>query len=195
MFRSSRRTATRVKDGQVQKKNNWKATPTYWNTEQLNVVIDREAAGRGYRHLLRKDDVRRFIALLPDWKELSVGLNAILLARGNRGLDGWQDQGVVGLCAWERELWREADADYLADHADLFERLGVPRTGGRLEFTESSARAYQLLHILLHELGHHRDDMTTRSRRGSRGEGFAEQYALQYEKVIWNRFLDEFGLE
>jgi hypothetical protein len=47
-----------------------------------------------------------------------------------------------------------------------------------LRFTEGQARAYQLLHILPHELGHHHDRITTRSRRRSaRGEPYAEAYA------------------
>ena len=64
------------------------------------------------------------------------------------------------------------------------------------EFTESQARAYQLLHILLHELGHHHDRITTKSQvRASRGEPYAEAYALQHEALIWERYLDTFGIE
>lgn len=56
-------------------------------------------------------------------------------------------------------------------------------------------RAYQLLHVALHELGHHHDRMTTKSkRRASRGEGFAERHALNYGDRIWERYLEAFGL-
>ena len=62
------------------------------------------------------------------------------------------------------------------------------------EFTEAQARAYQLLHILLHELGHHHDRMTTKPKvRASRGEPYAEAYALQYEARIWDRYQEAFG--
>ncbi len=65
----------------------------------------------------------------------------------------------------------------------------------RCDFTNSKIRAYQLLHILLHELGHHHDRMTTKyQQQSSRGERFAERYALNYADRIWERYLDEFGL-
>jgi len=48
---------------------------------------------------------------------------------------------------------------------------------------------------LLHELGHHHDRMTTKSKRtASRGEGYAERYALAYADRIWESYLNEFGL-
>ena len=62
------------------------------------------------------------------------------------------------------------------------------------KFTEAQARAYQLLHILLHELGHH-DRITTKSqKRASRGEPYAEAYALTYEAKIWDVYQRRFGL-
>ena len=49
--------------------------------------------------------------------------------------------------------------------------------------------------IFLHELGHHHDRMTTRSRRGTaRGEAYAENYALAYADRIWDGYVDAFGL-
>lgn len=93
-----------------------------------------------------------------------------------------------------------ADGPQDAAHRGLCERLEVPcepTEGGYYlcRFTAASIRAYQLLHVLLHELGHHHDRMTTRARKDScRGEDFAERYALDYEQVIWDRYLHEFGL-
>lgn len=52
----------------------------------------------------------------------------------------------------------------------------------------------QLRHILLHELGHHHDRMTTRSQfESSRGENYAEQYALRYADGIWDEYFRLFG--
>ena len=71
------------------------------------------------------------------------------------------------------------------------------KAGGCYElcFTEGTARAYLLLHIFLHELGHHHDRMTTRTRRGSRGEPYAEAYAHAHAETVWTRYMDAFGLD
>ena len=92
------------------------------------------------------------------------------------------------------------DASYYEDHKQVFVRLGVPcETKGEdylCKFSESMVRAYQLLHIFLHELGHHHDRMTTRRQRGTgRGETYAEEYALRHEQLIWARYADRFGIE
>ena len=43
-------------------------------------AIDKERPGPGHRHYLGKRHVVGFIELLPDWAELSKGLDAILLS-------------------------------------------------------------------------------------------------------------------
>ena len=193
-----RRTATKVVGGRALRKNNWAETPgADWGLPQI--TIDRERPGRGHRHLLGKRDIERFIALLPDWEELSDGLTTIVLAAGERGLDGWHRRGMVAICAWPREQWETVADWYYDDHEALLARLGVEVEavpgGQRLKWTEPQARAYQLVHILLHELGHHHDRMTTRSQgRAARGEPYAERYALRYEAQIWDAYLREFGL-
>jgi hypothetical protein len=91
---------------------------------------------RGYQHLLKRRDLERF---------------------------GYCDyeNSVVAVCAWEERLKEEISKRFYWDHADLLERLGVEtwREGPRwvAEWTEDQVRAFQLLHILLHELGHHHD--------------------------------------
>src|SRR5579871_6690045 len=165
----NRKSTPRVIQGRVQKKNNWTASPDYYTTSYAMPVVDRKRPGEGYRHLLKKRDIDDFLALLPDWPELSKGLNAIVLAPGEYDMDGYHVPGVVHLCAWDRELWRELTAKHFEEHRDLFARLGIPcepiEDYYLCKFEESTARAYQLLHVLLHELGHHHDLMTTRSRR------------------------------
>ena len=55
------------------------------------------------------------------------------------------------------------------------------RGGGYDSWTEGQARAFQLLHVFLHELGHHHDLITTRRQlRGGRGEAYAERYARDH---------------
>lgn len=194
-----RRTAPKVIDGQVQKKNRHALTPNYWNTRQKVPVIDKERPGRNYRHLLTKKDILEFIEIIPEWNELSKGLDAVLLATGERRLDGWYDLGVIGICAWERNIWREVGKGYFVDHAEIFSRLSVEskrQGGGYLcHFTQATAKAFQLLHIFLHELGHHHDRMTTKNQKYSgRGETYAEEWAIKYEQIVWDSYLKKFDL-
>jgi hypothetical protein len=188
-----------VKRGRVQKKNNWAPTPNYYNADQPAPFVDRRRPGERYRHLLRRTDIEDFTAILPEWDEFSKGLNAIVLAPGGDAM-GWHEPGVVHVCAWEEELWWNDTAPaFVDDHTEIFELLEVTveKHGERLitKWTEAQARAFQLLHILLHELGHHHDRMTTRSqRRAARGESFAEDYARRHEARIWTSYLRRFGL-
>jgi hypothetical protein len=194
-----RKTTPKVKGGRVQKKNNWSPTRDAALLAGTAVAFERCRPGPGYRHLLRKVDLERFIALLPDWDELAVGLRWVVLDAPDDDFQGWHSRGVVALCAWERKLWTDHALHFIDEHRVLFDRLGVeidrPRGGyATVRWTESTARAYQLLHVFLHELGHHHDRMTTRSRsRAARGETYAEAYALRYADRIWDAYEAEFG--
>lgn len=194
-----RRTTPRVVRGKVQRKNRSARTPTWRDNPALHPVIDRERPGRGYRHLVKKSDVTRFVRLLPNWIELSQGLRLILLARGEETCLGWHRTGIVTVCAWQDCLWEEWQGWFFDEHRRTLDRIGVPyekHDGDYLcKFEASTVRAFQLVHILVHELGHHHDRMTTRSQvNPSRGERFAERYAQRFEPVIWDRYVAEFGM-
>jgi hypothetical protein len=200
VFRTShRKSAPRVVNGKVQRKNRAALTPTYFNTPQETPVIDRFKPGFGYRHILKKKDVLAFIELLPDWKELSLGLRAVILAPGNGECSGWyRSTGIVAICAWERDLWWLLSRFWF-EKEHILQTIGVPceqtSQGYVCKWTESTIRAYQLLDVFLHELGHHHDRMTTKSQRQCcRGEGYAEEYARRYGDLIWERYLDWFGM-
>src|SRR3954470_10210260 len=135
---------------------------------------------------------------------------------------GWCGPGVVAVCAWSHDLWEWWPAamvdqhrhilDLLAvervpietsrEHREFMEELGALgvrlRPGARagdfeLRWTEDQARAYQLLHILPHELGHHYDRITSRKgRRAGRGEPYAEAYANRVLEEIWPAYLRAF---
>jgi hypothetical protein len=162
------------------------------------VPVVRQRPGAGFRHLLHASHVHAFLAILPDWHALSHDLERIVLAPGSDLRDGWHRSGTVAVCAWPRALWRDECDGFFRQHRDLYERLGVPfeqtEEGWLTHFTEATARAFQLLHVLLHELGHHHDRMTTRRRvRTGRGERYAERYALDYADRIWARYVETFG--
>ncbi len=201
MFRTShRKSAPKVVNGKVQRKNRTDLTATYFNTPQATPVIDRLKPGFGYRHILKRKDVLTFIELLPDWKELSKGLNAVILAPGDAVCAGWyRTIGIVAICAWDRDLWSTLSPIGFDFERRIIEKLGVPceetpRGNFLCKWTESTIRAFQLLDVFLHELGHHHDRMTTKSqRRCCRGEGYAEQYAKRFGDLIWDRYIARFG--
>jgi hypothetical protein len=200
MVRFNRKSAPNVKSGRVQKQNNWSLTPTYYNTEQRLPVIVRKRPGPGYRHVLRKKDVTNFIGILPDWGEISKGLNAIVLTYGEEEDFGFHIPGAIHICAWDREMWITVTAAYYGKSAEFLGRLGVPcepdgSDGFLCKFNEATARAHQLLGTFLHELGHHHDRITTKSKiRASRGEPYAEAYARAYEARIWRAYQQVFEL-
>lgn len=197
---SQRKTSTKVRNGKVTHKNRTELSNHYSQVRQAKTIIDRLRPGDGYKHYLTIADVRKFINILPDWNELSVGLDAIVLAEGGDAM-GWQWDGVVAICAWERELTLAWDTAFAEAHSPLLDRLGVDREiitndprGTWCYFDESSIKGFQLMHILLHELGHHHDQMNTRTQRCSaRGENYAETYALKYADRLWEAYFCVFN--
>ena len=72
----------------------------------------------------------------------------------------------------------------------------IKKDGVVCHFEENQIKAYQLLHILLHEIGHHHDRINTRFKNSlPNGENYAESYAVKYEKIIWNKYFDTFNKE
>jgi len=220
MVQVNRRSAMKVRNGRVSKKNSWRLDRgDYRALPQAEIRLDRRRLPDGSRHLITIAQLRRFITLLPNWNEVAVGLDAIVL---DSRIDcaGWCTPGVVAVCAWDRELWDWWSADMVEEHDHILELLEVervpidqsaeyrelvgdlealgvrpPRRGPDIElrWTEAQARAYQLLHILPHELGHHHDRITShRGRRAGRGEPYAEAYANRVLDEIWPSYAREF---
>jgi hypothetical protein len=189
---SNRRDAARVRAGRVGKKNNWKRDRRdYFAWSQAEIRLDRRNPGVGYRHAVTVPELRTFVGLLPDGDEIAIGLDAIVLGEGRDDAMGWYDEGVVVLCAWPGHsgFWFESDHKWNSENETLLSLLGVEvdERDGRvgLLWTAAQARAFMLLDVLPHELGHHRDRMTTRSRRLGRGEAFADRYARDVLDKVW----------
>jgi hypothetical protein len=73
---------------------------------QSEIQLDRRRPREGYRHLITIKQLRAFIECLPNWEEVAIGLNAIVLDDGDDdGCMGWYQQGVVAICAWDHDLW------------------------------------------------------------------------------------------
>lgn len=198
MFRSSRKTAMKVRNGRVCRKNRFERTHHDPTHETPSLVVDRRRPGWGFRHLVRPQQVRRFLEILPERDRLLTGLNAVVLDAGGARL-GWHRPGVVAICAWDHEIvWDDCTPGFYLDHKDVFDLIGIPVESGdniRVHFTAETARAFLLVHVLVHELGHHFDCMSTaRRERACRGERFAEEFSRQREVEIFARYQNEFEL-
>lgn len=127
--------------------------------------------------------------------------------------------GVIWLCAWPKELWVEYCDSYYQEHKWVFNILGVlcEKSEKKLErdacdkddsdekqceseiiwtcyFTLSQAKAFMLMHIFLHELGHHVDKLRSKKKNViSGGERFAENYANRRFHELWSNYVDLFG--
>lgn len=194
----NRKTDPKVVGGKTRKKNNWATTVARAFLSPDEIFVERRDPGKGYKHVVSRRQVIDFLNLLPDWSEISQGLRGVVLARGGQGCDGWHRPGTVALCAWEQDLWITVGEDYQNEHAGVFAMLGVESERRSeewvLKYSPQQATAFALMHVLLHELGHHHDRMTTRTQiSASRGEAYAERYANEYAPLIWERYQDKFG--
>lgn len=198
-FSSNRKTTPKVRNGKVQKKNR------HQPTRQNSLLVGLEKTRR--RHVLTKEDIWKFLRLIPDWKRVSTDLDLIFLASGTadeEDCDGWYDDPYfnrncpqIGISAWEADLKYWADEAWYEHHRGLFNRLGLPLEEDEegytyLQFDEDSAKAFQLLHILLHELGHHHYRITKGRGKETGDEKYAEAYAYKLEKQIWPRYREAF---
>ncbi|MEM9282615.1 MAG: hypothetical protein AAGA96_12375 [Verrucomicrobiota bacterium] len=192
----NRKTTPKVRDGQVQKKN--RHAPTRLNSLSIGV------GGSGGRLVTTKEDVWRFLRLIPDWKRVSADLDLIYLdADISDDADGWYeypDRPSIVLSAFDEDLRIYPGKHYYGQHEALFRRLGVAiledEQGDPVcQFDEASARAFQLLHIFLHELGHHHYRITKGRGRFAGDEAYAERYALKMERVIWKRYQQAFDFQ
>jgi hypothetical protein len=195
--RFNRRTATKVKDGRVHRKNRHRPTG------HDGYVLDRESPGRGFRHAVTKQDVQAFIDIVPGWDQFSERLERIVLASRSDGCDGAhefyhrEETGAIFLHAWRDDLWTDLTTSYFDVHQPIFEKLGV--SYDRLKdcvtcrFTEGQARAFMLLHVFMHEIGHHYDRIHQKHSDSSKGEDYAERFATSRFEQLFPAYVRVFG--
>jgi hypothetical protein len=193
----NRRVGTKVKNGRVQRKN--RHVPTV----HQGYFIDREPPGRGRRHVLTKRDLQSFLDIIPDWDELSYRVERIVLSEGDDSADALyeffrrEETGGIYLCAWDKELWKEVSPQYFRDHETVFKTIGVSceekKKGVLCRFTEAQAKAFMLLHVFMHELGHHHDEVNQKHANTSRGEGYAERFATDRFTALYPAYVRVFG--
>ncbi len=189
------RQTLKVKAGAVQKKHRWDyyawEYPFGVCKDELPIIW--EPAIRRCRHLVSERDLRKFITIIPNWKQLSRGLCGLVLGDGDDDCYGWHDEGVVCIHAWSSEMEETWEAQFFQEHQDILDRLMVPYSqvedGYRCEFTPKSAAAFQLTHVFLHELGHHYDRMQTRNKVfAPSGEQYAEDFGNALAEKLWPEF-------
>jgi len=193
----NRRTATKVKNGRVQRKNRHRPTG------HDGYVLDRESPGRGFRHVVSKRDVQAFIDIVPEWERFSERLERIVLTARSAGEDGAyeffhrEETGAIYLHAWRDDLWTDLTVPYFDYHRHIFERLGVSHDRRddcvTCRFTEAQARAFMLLHIFMHELGHHYDYSRQKHLGSSKGEDYAERFATSRFDQLFPAYMRVFG--
>jgi hypothetical protein len=193
----NRRTATKVKGGRVQRKNRRALTSLQ------GYILDRESPGRGFRHVCSKRDIQAFIDIIPDFQDLSQRLERIVLAVSDLGQDGEyefyhrEETGAIFLNAWPEDLWVELPSEYFNAHESIFSVLGISYDRGEdfvvCRFTEAQARAFMLLHVFMHELGHHHDRLHQKHRASTRGEEYAERFATSRFEQLYPAYVRVFG--
>ena len=82
MRHTRRKTAPKVVNGKVQRKNRWQPTPNNFGLSRITVARCR--AGYDYRHILCKEDIHRFVQIIPKWNALAKGINRIVLDEGDQ---------------------------------------------------------------------------------------------------------------
>ena len=153
--------------------------------------------------MVSKRDIQAFIDLIPDSHRLCQRLERIVLACPNSGDDGAyefyhrEETGAIFLSAWPEDLWIELRTAYFDAHEQIFTRLGVSFDRAEkmvfCRFTEPQARAFSLLHVFVHELGHHHDRLTQKHRDSTRGEDYAERFATSRFEQLYPAYVRVFG--
>jgi hypothetical protein len=192
----NRRTATKVKNGRVQKKNR------HTFSGHIACTIDRVSPGRGFRHVMTKRDILDFIAIIPNWESVGQRLEGIILDSpadhdGCHAFYHREESGMIYLHAWNEDLWVQLSRPYFDAHHDIFLRIAVSHDMLKDEvvcrFTEAQARAFMLLHVFMHELGHHWDRITQKHHGKGRGEDFAERFANRHLDLMYPDYVRVFG--
>jgi len=117
------------------------------------------------------------------WDELDdLDVNIVDADPTDPELDAW--------IAVDHKLGR--DGPVLCDVTRIGWELHVYERCYTVAFDRRTAAMYQLLHVFLHELGHHVDACAP-LRRGWRGEEYAEGWALRGMDRIWAAYVAEFG--
>jgi hypothetical protein len=192
-----RRTATKVVNGQVTRKSR------YDLTGDRGYFIRKEPAARGFTHVVSRNQLREFLKIVPGWPEVADRLDAIVLTGGSTGYFGYHsvfrhsNLAMIALCAWEKNLWKTFGYDFYRDNRRVLDALGVDCRmdfhSVTARFTVAQARAFSLLDVFMHELGHHQDWLRRRGRGLPDKEKIADGYAARHFEQLFPIYCEKFG--
>ncbi|PCJ18415.1 MAG: hypothetical protein COB02_10995 [Candidatus Cloacimonadota bacterium] len=193
----NRKVTPKVKNGLVQKKNNHSKTKGAYNHDGSELLIFKYKALKNYSHVVSVSDLHKFISIFPDFKKYSEGLHSIILDGSFHSPMGLCEIGVISLMAWEKDSFDDPDScpDWLEEHKDVLTTLGVEFSieNKYSYFTKKTARDFMLIHVFVHEIGHHYDRWCTYSKNSfPGGEPFAENFANNLFDEIWPKYQDIF---
>lgn len=167
--------------------------------------VHRRSPGRQRYHPASPDDVRRFVQLIPGWQRVADDLDGVLLC-GPWSAEYYDTEGLYGqhgivLFSWPKDPRLSMWYAFTRHVPDTIRYLGLKERKRDRSFqslwTPAQARAYVLLFVLLHEIGHHVDWVMSRDvhrrRRAGRGEPFAEDWAAEYRHRMWDDYVSAFG--
>ncbi len=190
-----RKSAPGVRGGKTRKKNRTALSPDVYVHDFESLVVQRMRPAKGFYHAVTPTEVRRFVALIPDWNDAFSGVKAVILTPGDDECYGrYNNAGVVKLDAWPKD----EDAYVPPRKEWLIRAMGIEEPHGDigwfLRLSRDQVRCFLLLGTFLHELGHHLDRISTRSQAdASNGEPFAITYEHRRQQELWPAYCREFG--
>lgn len=192
-----RKTSTKVVGGRVTRKSRSDLSEVH------GYVIEKVAAGKGFTHVVSARQLERFIELIPNWSALSSRLERIVLDHGQPNYFGYhqfhhrEKTATIALCAWPKELWTPLSPRFFSEHREIFETLGVSYqinlTRVTCHFSVAQARAFSLLNVFLHEVGHHHDSLRRRGVGLPGKERIAEEFARGLFETMLPLYQAQFG--
>ena len=117
--------------------------------------------------------------------------------QGSHTLYHREQSGEIVLNACQKDLWLDMESTFFEEHRAIIERLGVSCGQGEYgvlcRFTRAQARAFMLLHVFMHELGHHYATIHQKHRGTSKGEDYAERFANERFETLYPAYVRVFG--
>jgi hypothetical protein len=192
--RAGRKTTPKVRHGQVQKKDRHQWTEFQELLDNTAFSTIKMKPEDSYVHVVDRRRVLDFVELIPNWRDMSKGLSALVL-----GYDGCSHQtdinyspkayNSIWLSPFPKDMTLYWSRSFAIEHKSITEFLGIDliETGEdeiMTVWTKPQAQAWQLLHLFLYDLFCH-NECTSQSRDNYHHQHkLAEEYAIKTAQLI-----------